>query len=207
MQLAVLGDTKGNFAAFQAVIDAIAEEGIETIVHMGNTEFVETDINSLIELIKSTGVLALRGTGEARLVRLGRKRAQTASRMPRDAYEALCAVHDSLTSANLEFLRALPKCREWCVEGLTVVACHASPGASSAILDGDTGLARLRREREARLADLVLCGGAEDPFDRLVDGTFFAGPGKLAAAPGRARFAVLDTDLSPIRMDMRHVSY
>ena len=202
MQLAVLGDINGNICALEAVLHAIEEAGILTIFHTGNSVVGHPEGAAVLERLQAAQVVCVQGDQDRQLVRFGKK-------PPRDAalHAAMQHAYETLHSTALEYLRTLPKKRSLEMEEISIAVTHGSLTSQAEILSAETSSMRLQRQREITPADLILCGGSPTPFYRQIANTFFVGPGWVDEAPGRARYAVVDTEEEMWSVDFPHVSY
>jgi predicted phosphodiesterase len=197
MLMAAIGEVRGNFSALQAVLNAIEDSGIQTIIQTGNIGSSPSSAETVIAFFRNSPVPGVQGEFDRLLGRFERKRAALLKRLEPAEYAALESAHAALSSASLEFLRALPRQRRLDVDGVSVLACYGAVTGASGILTAETPHVKFQREREAALADVVVCGGAPEPFSLLVEHTLFVSPGPLNAGPGQARYAVISTEEEP----------
>jgi predicted phosphodiesterase len=197
MIFAAIGHINGGQHALLAVLDAIADEGMFTILHTGNAVTGPGDPNEIITLLADRGVVCVQGTLDRLVVRYSRKRETMDSRLDEATRDAVRDAHERLSSQNLERLRDWRKSLTFPLEELAGFLCHGSPGNPRELITPDTPLFKLQRQRETAHADIVVCGGSETPFDRMVDGTLFVHPGGLMAEDGIARYTLINTETNP----------
>lgn len=196
MLLAVLGDCGGHADALESALNAIAEEGILTIFQTGNLAGPQ-GVDRIAALLRDFGVKVCQGEKDRQLVRFEQKSGTFLKKMEPEEYDWLASSHAALSSEGLEYLRGLPKRIERGIDGVSMLCCHGSPASQSEVIDEETAYTRLQRHRESSTADLLICGGAPQPFHRWVDGALFVGPGALLAAQGQAQYTLVDTDAAP----------
>ena len=208
MLMAAFGDVCGSLPALRAVLDAVDEAGIHTIVNVGDRVVGGPQPNEVIGLLRERGIASVQGIWDRRTVRFVRKRATLARRLSATEFDALERTYDALHCEALEFLRGLPQQRVLEIEGLRVFLCHGAPGSPSDILPEDAGPMKLQRAREAANADIIICGGARTPCARTIDDALFVFPGP-AAVPGsqEATYAVINTETEPWLAEFRQAPY
>jgi predicted phosphodiesterase len=204
MMIAVVGDCGGNANALQAALGAIADEGILTVFQTGNLAGMG-GVDTVVGLLKEHRVAVCQGDLDRMLVRFEQKAASFRSKLDEETFSWLSATHGALSSAGLEYLRALHKRIDRSIENVRITVCHGSPSSQTETMDGETPHVRLQRHREAAQADLLVCGGAPAPFQRWADGALFVGPGHLVGAPGTARFVTVNTESQPWSVEVRSV--
>jgi len=197
MILAAIGRIDAGNSALRAVLDAIAEEGIFTILHTGDAVTGPGDPNEIIAMLADREVRCVQGNRDRLVVRYSRKQETMEKRLDIDTREAVRVAHEALSSQNLERLRDWRKSLKFPLEDLSGFLCHGSPGNPREILGPDTPNSKLQRQRESAHADVIVCGGSDTPFDRTVDGTLFVHPAPLGASEGVARYTLIDTEVRP----------
>jgi predicted phosphodiesterase len=196
MILTVIGDCNGHADALRAALDWIAEEGILSIFCTGNLAGgAQTD--AVIALLKAHEVVTAQGARDRLLLRYEQKAQQLERKLDAEEYAFLSAAHAELSSGSLEHLRGLHKTVERSIDGIKILACHGSPSSQGEVIDIDSPTPRLQRLRESVDAQIFLCGGADGPFHRWVDGVLFVGPGPLLTAQGEAAITIVDTEEEP----------
>ena len=208
MLMAAFGDVCGSLPALRAVLNAVDEAGIHTIVNVGDSVVGGPEPNEVIGLLRERGIASVQGIWDRRTVRFVRKGATLARRLSATEFDALKRTYDALHCDALEFLRGLPQQRVLEIEGLRVFLCHGAPGSRWDILPEDADPMKLQRAREAANADIVISGGAPTPYARTVDQALFVWPGPAAGHDSQeATYAVINTESDPWQAQFRQVPY
>lgn len=208
MLMAAFGDVCGSLPALRAVLDAVDEAGIHTIVNAGNSVAGGPQPNEVIGLLRERAIPSVQGIWDRRTVRFVRKRATLARRLSATEFDVLERTYDALHCEELEFLRGLPQQRVLEIEGLRVFLCHGAPGSPSDPLPQEADPIKLRRAREAANADIIICGGAPTPGARTVDRALFVWPGPAAGHHSQeATYAVINTETEPWQAQFLHAPY
>lgn len=196
MLFAVVGDIMGEAARLSVLLDSIAEQGIEIILHTGNMVLGPRP-NEVIDLLRQHRVICVQGELDRLVVNYRRKQKQLSRFYNAAIITEAATAYDTLRSANLEFIAALPRVRELETDGLHIVLCHGLPGKANERLTSATPFQRLQRERENNEADAIICGGGDSAYWVEVDGTWFVNPGKCTDVSFFAQCLLLDTDVLP----------
>lgn len=205
MLIAALGDVNGQANALKSVLDFVMNEGILTVIQTGNLAG-ESAGDAVIALLEGCEARVAQGEIDRLHLRFEQKRETLKKKLSPDEFEVLSNAHAHLSSASLEYLRSLHKRVEFQVDGIHVLLCHGSPTSQADILDKDTPLTRMQRQRESVEARLIVSGGATEPFSRQIEDTLFVGPGPLLGPRGQAQFTLIDTDAHPWRAVVQGVT-
>jgi len=207
MLFAVIGDIRGNQSAFEAVLDHIEEAGIHVLMHTGNAIVGGDGGDAVVDRLRARGVHCVQGLEDRLVVRFSKKRDALAGRVSPDVHEAMARAHAGTSSENLEFLRGLRKKQRLEMDGIAIALGHGLAGARTVTIGPGMPVARLRRLREEALADVVVLGGASEPFATTVDGALIVCPGPMEAGPGRARYALVCAEDPPWSATFPEVAY
>jgi len=210
MYLAAIGDIHGNLPALEAVLAAIDDAGIQTIVSTGDAVVGYQWPNEVVELLRNRNIPSVQGELDRRVVHFLRKQETLRQKLSDDEFEALHQTHATLHSHNLEFLRSLPRRRMLHVEGIDICVCHGTPTSQSETLDEEDPPGKFRRVRELTNAQIVVSGATHQPLSRTVDATLFVNPGAVGVAPAGARiatYAIVDTETDPWEARIREQAY
>jgi predicted phosphodiesterase len=205
MLFAVIGGAHGSIAALDAALARVDAEGIHSILCSGNMAVGHEYANDVINRLRERRVRCVQGELDRLAVRAMRKADSLRKRLGDVPFDALQRAHDSLTSNNLEFLRALPHRVALSFEGKSVCLCHGTVSSQGTVLRADDSVDHFRRQREAANTDIIVCGSDEEAFVRVVDRTLFINPGRLDAPNCAASFVVANTDTDPLSAKITRV--
>jgi len=191
MYLAIIGDVLSNFSGLERVLDAIADAGIYRVIHTGNISKDGLHAAPCIALLRARGVVCVQGSLDRAFVREGRKKGRDGSER-----EASRERHP-LDSVSLEYLNTLPRKRVLTEEGLRILVCHGSINSPATLLDSHTPQSVFQRQRELDPANVIICGGAAEPFQYLADDSLCVMPGRMTSDSGAVRYTVVDTEVLP----------
>jgi len=198
--LAVIGAVRGDFAALDAVLDAIDTEGILTIVLSGNLALCagaaavgQHPGDVVIERVRERGLPCAQGNEDRLVARFERKRGRWTERLDAEQLAALEATTAALRSASIEFLGALPVLRRLEIDGVEIILTHGLPEDHGVCLDAQTPRHRIERAREAAGADILLSGGEEFVAARAGDALLVGVP-PVRAAGGAAQWVRVSTE-------------
>jgi len=208
MILVALGDTHGNASALEAVLAAVDEEGIQTIVHAGDTVAGHGGNASTVARLQERGIPNVQGEADRKVVRFLRKRATLERKSEPETFRALEQASLDCSSSQLEYLRGLPRVWQGEIDGISTAMCSGSVTSASEILRGDDDTARFQRQREIIPAQILILGGSHEPFEKRIGDTLMVSPGTVGMDDDRlAHFAVISTESEPWQVDFRTASY
>ncbi|HLB44598.1 MAG TPA: metallophosphoesterase family protein [Candidatus Limnocylindrales bacterium] len=162
MRLAVLGDIHGNVGALEAALADIKRHKPDRLVITGDLTFNGPRPAETIERVRALekdGALVIAGNTDIAVADADYAAAfPWLDDVPATHRAAAEWAHDQLSDEQLDYLRRLPSERRLWVDGLLVLACHASPGSMTAGLPADldptTTVERVTRS-DARV---IACG-------------------------------------------------
>lgn len=210
MLFAVVGDIHGNMPAFEAALNAIDEQGIQTVLCTGDLVAGFPWPNEVIARLKDRAIPCVQGDSDRLVLRFHRKRDTLKERCTPADFRALEWAHDRLQSGHLEFLRSLPVHRTVAYEGVPVCWFHGTFESAARALDEDAPLDRFRRQRESANAPILCCGRTHRPYVKRVDDALFVNPGAAGFPPddgAYATYAVVDTDVQPPTATLHRAAY
>jgi diadenosine tetraphosphatase ApaH/serine/threonine PP2A family protein phosphatase len=120
MRLALIADIHSNREALDSVLTQIDQEGVETILNLGDLVGYNASPNECLELLQSRNILSLAGNHDLALLDPER-----AAHFNIIAYEALMWCRERVRPEFLQFLQNLPLVRE---QPGRFLACHGTPG-------------------------------------------------------------------------------
>jgi putative phosphoesterase len=208
MIFAAISDIHGHWPALVAVLDAIDQEGIHTIVSAGDCVAGHPWPNEVINCVRQRDILTAQGEWDFRVAKFLRKEKTLRAHMNAQEFEALKNTFDVCSVENIEYLRALRRVRTIEIDDIRIVVCHGTLTSHSDRLKNDEGDMRYARQREIDPAHIIVTGGTHVPHQRWVNGTLFVNPGSLGGTePGEAlgSYAVISTEEEPWSVDFRRV--
>jgi predicted phosphodiesterase len=191
MYLAAFGDILSNNGALQQIMNHFEDEGIHHVVHTGNICLFPEGARECVERLRTSSIQAVQGRLDRALI----SRKAKAKRLPEAA--DLEKSYATLTSADIEYLAGLPRKRSFTRESIVWLVCHGSLNRPSEILTGESGSMKFQRQREETTAQVIITGGAEEPFCLTVEGSLFVSPGTLLTRDGKIRYTLIDTETVP----------
>lgn len=207
MLLAVISDIHGNLPALEAALEAIDEAGIHSVVNAGDSVGGYPFPNEVIACLERRSIPNVQGECDRATASLVRKHAKLPKRFSQESIALLQWTYDRLSSANIEYLLALPRMQRILIDGIDVCFSHGSPTASGETIGADTGLERFRRYREAARADIVIGGKTHQPFHQQVDDTLFVNTGTTGCDPRGAAYAIISTEQEPWTVAFHYAPY
>ena len=205
MIFAAIGGIHGNLPALEAVLEAIDEEGIQTIVNTGDCAVGHPWANETIALLRDRKIPTVQGEMDRRLVRARRKEETLREKLDPETFARLEEAFAACDSVNIEWLRGLPRKLTLTIDGVDIVLCHGTLTSQSQSLAADDMQERFQRQREVNPAPIIVCGRSAAPYAREVDGTLFVNPGLLGEGQS-ARYAIVSTEAEPYTAELRAIT-
>ena len=207
MVLAAFGDIHGNWPALEAALAAIDDAGIRTIVCTGDLVAGYPFPNEGIDCLDLRNIATVQGGYDRLTASLVRSGGRTMKRASESAALAMRWTYDQLSSANVEYLRALPRVQRITIDGIDVYVSHGAPDAVNDGFGEDTNPQRFERFRESARADIVVGGNTHTTFDRQVEDVLFVNPGSLGCDERGAVYAVISTEQEPWTVEYQIAEY
>jgi predicted phosphodiesterase len=205
--LAAIGDVAGNFPALRAVLGAVGEVGIETVVCTGNAVGCYPWPNECVASLRDRGVTVVQGGADRMTLRYLRRRDSLRKKLDYAAFARVAWTHEALSNEHLEYLRELPTVHRLTREMIEMVVCHGTPSSQADSLRESDPIAKFERQREATNAELLIYGNNLEPHTRSVHDALFVCPGAVTGPEGTARYALIDTEQMPWRVTFPAVTY
>lgn len=208
MLLAALGDTHGNAVALDAVLSAVDEEGIQTIVHAGDTVAGCSGNALAVACLEGRDIPNVQGQMDKQVVRFLRKRDTLERKSDPETFKALEEASGDCSSTQLEYLRGLPRLWQTEIDGISIAVCSGSVTNPNDILRNDDEPSWFQRQREIIPVQIIVLGGSHEQFEKRVGDTLFVSPGTVGmGSDGKAQFAIINTESKPWQADFRSIAY
>ncbi|HJP37317.1 MAG TPA: metallophosphoesterase family protein [Gammaproteobacteria bacterium] len=206
MILATVSDIHGHWPALSAILDAIDNEGIHTIVNAGDCVGGHPWPNEVICCLRQREIVTAQGEWDYRAAKFLRKERALRARMSAQEFEALETAFGACGVENIEYLRALRRVQTLLIDGVRILVCHGTLTSHSESLRDSEDDARYARQREIEPADIIVTGATHVPHHRRVNGTLFVNPGAGGGTgqnEGLANFAIISTEEEPWSVEFR----
>jgi putative phosphoesterase len=205
MRVAAIYDVHGNLPALEAVLAAIAEEGVDQIVVGGDLvpgPMPSGCFTALRAIAPSTQYI--RGNGEQAV--LMAYRGEELTRVPAPFRPAVEWVAGRLSRAELVDCARWPLTLRFDIPGLgRVEFCHATPRDENEIFTRVTPAERLREVFDPTGAGVVVCGHTHMQFDRSIGAVRVVNAGSVGMPFGRPGAYWLM--LGPEGIELRRTEY
>jgi predicted phosphodiesterase len=206
MLMAAIGRIYGNLPALDAVLGAIDQAGIQTVVHTGDCVVGHPWPNEVLDRLCERGIPGVQGDTDRWAARCLRKKGTLQRQLGADMFAAVERTFAALRSENIERLLDLPPSFTFRIDGVDVCISSGAPGRRAEALRAADDFAKFRRIRESTGAGVAVCGGPHGSFSRLVDDALFVNPGGVGAH-GEASYALIDAEEEPWRAEIVSVEY
>ena len=185
MRVAALYDIHGNLPALEAVLDEVAEIGVDCVVIGGDVVPGPLPRETLAALLRlPVPAHFLHGNGERDVIA-----ATTDSGLdsvPAQARDIVNWTSRILSASDMERLMSWPASVELDVPGVgTVLFCHATPRSDREIFTQQTPAERLLPIFENVAASVVVCGHTHMQFDRTIGATRVVNAGSVGMPFGQ----------------------
>jgi predicted phosphodiesterase len=186
MRLAVLSDIHGNRPALDAVLQDVAQEGVDALVVLGDV-VPGPDPLGVLESLATVAwpVYWVKGNADQEVIDAGRGSYAPTGDALWDGLTGWAA--DQLSAAQRDWMAGWPARVLLEVEGMGPVAfVHATPRSLTETLVVDSPPHLWQAALEPETAPAVVLGHTHMPFDRLVDRRRVVNPGSVGMPYGAA---------------------
>lgn len=200
MRIGLISDIHGNVCGLEAALAALSGHRVDRIICLGDIVGYYPFVNETIDRLVSDQITCIAGNHDAALTGSLEVDPGQWSRY------ALDHANSVITSANLDWLRALPDRLDLEVEGRRLILVHGSPWAplTEYVYPDHEGFGRF----EPLGADIVAMGHTHWPMVRRIGTTVLVNPGSCGQprdyVPG-ACYGLLDT--SDLTVSLHRVGY
>lgn len=207
MLFAAFANVLGDVPALNSVLQELDELGVQVIVNTGDTVLDAIGSRAVLNTLADHKTHDVQGATDRKVARLARRTETYKNKLDPAEFEQIKKCSQSLSAAQIDRLAGLPAARLLTIEGASVALCHGTWNRATQFLRPDSGLEWFRRQREAQPAAVFVLGGPGPAFARIVDQTLFVHPGSVHRNDGGApEYALISTDESPARAELRNVA-
>jgi predicted phosphodiesterase len=223
-KIAILADLHGNLPALEAVLAAIAAEGIERIVCLGDVATLGPQPREVIARLRALGCPVVMGNTDAMLLAPPPAEGATGAEgamgdaMRNEDFDRWSAAQ--LTADDIAYLRTFqPTLSVPLGDGLTLLCYHGSPRSFDERITAETEDAALREMLAATPAQLYAGGHTHQQMLRRHRDALVLNPGTVGFAkdaippatpirnPSWAEYAVIASDDGGINVSLRRVPF
>jgi putative phosphoesterase len=185
MRVAALYDIHGNLPALEAVLDEVAEIGVDCVVIGGDVVPGPLPRETLAMLLRlPVPAHFLHGNGERDVIAATTDGGLDS--VPAQARDIVSWTSRILSTSDMERLMSWPAAVELDVQGIgTVLFCHATPRSDREIFTEQTPAERLLPIFENVAASVVVCGHTHMQFDRTIGATRVVNAGSVGMPFGQ----------------------
>lgn len=197
MQYAVVSDIHGNYAALQAVWNAVEAAGLteRPVLNAGDTVGYGADPEACVRFLQGhPQCISVQGNYDKNVALFPEREAEYRKKWagPRpDKFEAIRRDNSVISGETRRWLSDLPAEASLALDAVPVFLTHYAPGSKEGLgtWTSSTRLAELASNTDAKV---VVCGHTHTPFVRTAGGVLWVNPGSLGrSGDGRSRYAVL----------------
>lgn len=211
MRLAVISDTHGNAAAFEAVIRDLKSQSPDAIVFLGDIVMKGPQPCECIELLRSLNPLAIvRGNYDdmfAWFPKPGWVPSNYKQELVLRAYEYDC---ERISESDQRWLASLPKEFPYIFEDVPTEMYHAGPDSLVNVVYPWAALEELDTLNKSEDTKLVLYGHVHHAHVRQGNGRLLVNGGSIGMpfdGDNRASYAIVDFNRKDIAVQLRRVTY
>jgi putative phosphoesterase len=171
MKIAVLADIHGNILALEKVLEDIRNQGINNYIILGDIIMVGPDPAATLHLIRNLNPIAwIKGNTDMWLEEFNGIEEKPGGFKEKPYYEFYLYARKRLSSAEINFLAALPEKVSLNIGGSTILCVHGSPRSITDEMDN-----RITNEEMAQMMvgvkeEIVLCGHSHIPYLGIIKG-------------------------------------
>ncbi|MGI8999834.1 MAG: metallophosphoesterase family protein [Candidatus Limnocylindria bacterium] len=212
MRIAVIADIHANLPALRAVIDDIADIGVDATYCVGDVVGRGPHPNETVELIRSLEIPTVQGNWDEAV---GMDRDQTGAAWASSGAEAAGTASmrwtaETMSDEHRSWLRQLSRTLRVTVDGRSVHLFHGSPLRENEYLWSDRPSRIMARIASDEADDIFCFGHTHEAFHRVVGEAHFVACGSVGCGTqgdARARYAVIYIGNPDIAIGFRSVDY
>jgi predicted phosphodiesterase len=185
MRFLCVSDIHGHATALRAVLAQADVRGFDQLVACGDLCFPGPDPLEVWRILVQHKALCVQGVGDRALAQIDPNKLSATSEVERARIERLRQVHVELGEIIIARLGKLPTIARLPVEnGAEMVIVHGSPVDPTEPFSPEMTDEEMLALVGDDPADLIVCGGSHQVFERHLDDVTIVGVGSVGEAPG-----------------------
>jgi predicted phosphodiesterase len=209
MRIALLADLHGNLLALEAVLAALAREGVEQIVCLGDVAATGPQPRETLQRLRALGCPVVMGNADAWLLDPPAVASDDPATRRSEEIDRWCAAQ--LGPQELAFMRGFQPTVSLPLDGAGELLCfHGSPRSYDDILHATTPVEELAPLLAEHVAAVLLAGGhTHERLYRRLGAQTLINPGSvgLPLDPPWAEYAIVSAEDSGLSVDFRRVRF
>lgn len=194
MKIALIGDVHANLAALEAVLNDMAEKGVDMVISTGDYMGYGPNPEEVVQLLRHIEVMGVAGNYDLKVLKVKKKLRKWRRKRNPKKWDPFLWDFKELSPSAKEYLETLPRERRFSLCGKRFLLTHGSPQKINEALKPDTADLRLAELAEFTGAEVIITGHSHIAFSRKVKGTWFINPGSVGRpvdGDPRASYAIL----------------
>lgn len=180
-----VSDIHGHQHALEAVIEEANAHGWDQLVACGDHCFPGPEPLKVWETLRRHNALVVQGVGDRALARIDPSKLQPSSDAEKQRAQRLAEVRSELGDLILARLGRLPTTATLPLEsGQTMLVVHGSPRDPTEAFTEAMSDDEMRGLLGDEYAELIVCGGSHEAFDRVLEDVRIVNVGSIGEAPG-----------------------
>ncbi|MEZ4225368.1 MAG: metallophosphoesterase family protein [Polyangiaceae bacterium] len=199
MRFLCVSDIHGHRAALEAVLAEAAEGGFDQLLVCGDLLFPGPEPLETWRLLLKHHAVCVQGVGDRAVYEVDPSRLRGSSPETEARIQRLAQVHKELGELIIARLGKLPTSARLPLEdGSELVLVHGSPADPTECFTSDMTEDELLALVGDDPADLIVCGGSHELFQREVEGVRIVSVGSVGEAPGGGYATGVIIESSPL---------
>lgn len=185
MRFLCISDIHGHAAALRAVLATADVRGWDQLVVCGDLCFPGPEPLEVWKILVHNKALCVQGLGDRALAQIDPSNLSATSEVERARLERLRQVHAELGELIIARLGKLPTTARLPIEnGAEMLIVHGSPVDPTEAFTADMSDEEMMALIGDDPADLIVCGGSHQVFERHLDDVAIVAVGSVGEAPG-----------------------
>ncbi|WP_211749315.1 metallophosphoesterase family protein [Paenibacillus sp. Marseille-Q4541] len=211
MKMAIISDIHGNATALETVLRDISNKGISDIIVLGDLVFRGPEPKKVLNLLRSTSALVLKGNTDEWIIRGIKK-----NEVPSTDYDMMSLERhwtiDQLTAEDLNYLESLPiECSLTLSATMSIHCFHATPyDLFEVILPSESIDVFREKIMTKQQASIYAYAHTHHPLLRYIDGKCIVNPGGVGYTFDgftQSSYAIVEEENGQLRVSIERIKY